>query len=116
MNNVRERTKFGIPSFSHGGTYTNQLALRMGAAKLLLSLVYDIIRLYTLDFILQACTCFVVGTASNSNGKCLLLTFKEKNAKLLLFKMLLTEERIRSVPLSFYTQNICRFPSSAIRL
>jgi len=77
----------------------------MGAAKLLLSLVYGIILLFTLDFILKTSTRFVFCTALNSKGKYLLLTFKEKNAKLLLFKKLLTEERIRSVSVSFlYTK------------
>jgi hypothetical protein len=47
----------------------------------------------------------VFGAALNSKGKYLLLTFKEKNAKLLLFKKLLTEERIHSLPVSFlYTK------------
>lgn len=105
MNTVRKWSKFRISSVRRGGTYTNHLALRMGAAKLLLSLVYGIIRLLSLDFILKTSTRFVFGLALNSEGKYLLFTFKEKNAKLLSFKMLLIEERICSSPVSFlYTK------------
>jgi len=79
----KKKSKIKISSVRRGGTYTNQLALRMGAAKLLLSLVYGIISLFTLDFILKISTRFVSCIALNSKGKYLLLTFKEKNAKLL---------------------------------
>ena len=94
----------------------NSGVLRIGAAKLLLSLVYGVICLFTLNFIPKTSTRSVFVTALNSKGKYLLLTFKEKNAKLLLFKMLLAEERIRSVSVSFLCTNICSFTSSAVRL
>jgi len=88
----------------------------MGAAKLLLSLAYGVISLFTSGFILKTSTRLVFGTALNSEGKYLLFTFKEKNAKLLLFKMLLTEERICSLLFLFCIQNICYFPSNKVRL
>ena len=60
MNTV---AKFRISNVRRGGTYTNQLTLRMGDAKLLLSLLYCAIRLFALDFILKTSTRFVFSTA-----------------------------------------------------